>query len=77
MADLIKKRNKNWADTNEIRALIYIWEQNIDDLVKKKRNRFIYERMSADLEAFGFQRSSDEIRCKVKNLSAMYRYVFR
>ncbi|GFT99026.1 hypothetical protein TNCV_3794041 [Trichonephila clavipes] len=68
----IKLRRENWSE-RETLLLIAIWKETKQDLKKTKRNRVVYEHMSKVLSIYNVNRSSLEIRRKVKNLSVQYR----
>ncbi|GFQ80307.1 msantd1 [Trichonephila clavata] len=68
----IKLRRENWSE-RETLLLIAIWKETKQDLKKTKRNRIVYEHMSKVLNIYNVNRSSLEIRRKVKNLSVQYR----
>ena len=64
--------------TTEItRALIAVWGQanvqnQLDGVV---RNRTIYEKISRELAQLGYDRSWEQCRTKIKNLTQKYRKV--
>ena len=70
------KMASGWS-TEETRALISVWgEANVQDqLDSVKRNKDIYERISAQLSAQGWTKSWKQCRVKVKNLTQRYRKV--
>ena len=61
----------------QTRALISIWEQ--EDVQREldgvARNRIIYERMSSELRELGVEKTWQQRRTKVKNLTFRYRKV--
>ena len=61
----------------QTRALISIWGQ--EDVQREldgvARNRIIYERMSSELRELGMEKTWQQCRTKVKNLTFRYRKV--
>jgi len=59
----------NWTDT-QILKLIEIWgEEDIQEqLETAKRNKLVYDRMAEQLQAFGIDKSGEQVRSKVKKL---------
>lgn len=65
-------RKMNWSE-NEIICLIHLWQENYENLTKMKRNRLVYDVISAGLHENGYQRTSEEIQKKISNLFAKYK----
>ncbi|XP_041740660.1 myb/SANT-like DNA-binding domain-containing protein 1 isoform X1 [Coregonus clupeaformis] len=69
------RRARNWTDA-EMKGLLYVWEQNVAELKKCKRNAKIYEKMAQRFfELTGEQRHREEIKMKITNMSFQYRQV--
>ncbi|XP_021470904.1 myb/SANT-like DNA-binding domain-containing protein 1 [Oncorhynchus mykiss] len=69
------RRARNWTDA-EMKGLLYVWEQNVAELKKCKRNTKIYEKMAQRFfELTGEQRHREEIKMKITNMSFQYRQV--
>ncbi|XP_061923022.1 myb/SANT-like DNA-binding domain-containing protein 1 [Entelurus aequoreus] len=67
------RRAPNWTD-GEMKALLYVWEENHNELKTSKRNAKIYERMSQRFfQLTGEQRFKEEIKMKITNMSFQYR----
>ncbi|XP_054609987.1 myb/SANT-like DNA-binding domain-containing protein 1 [Dunckerocampus dactyliophorus] len=67
------RRAPNWTD-GEMKALLYVWEENHNDLKTSKRNAKVYERMSQRFfQLTGEQRFKEEIKMKITNMSFQYR----
>ncbi|XP_049617805.1 myb/SANT-like DNA-binding domain-containing protein 1 isoform X1 [Syngnathus scovelli] len=67
------RRAPNWTD-GEMKALLYIWEENHNELKTSKRNAKVYERMSQRFfQLTGEQRFKEEIKMKITNMSFQYR----
>ncbi|XP_019898688.1 myb/SANT-like DNA-binding domain-containing protein 1 isoform X2 [Esox lucius] len=67
------RRARNWTDA-EMKGLLYVWEQNVAELKKCKRNAKIYEKMAQRFfELTGEQRHREEIKMKITNMSFQYR----
>ncbi|KAM9833628.1 myb/SANT-like DNA-binding domain-containing protein 1 isoform X2 [Syngnathus typhle] len=67
------RRAPNWTD-GEMKALLYIWEENHSELKTSKRNAKVYERMSQRFfQLTGEQRFKEEIKMKITNMSFQYR----
>ncbi|XP_061664377.1 myb/SANT-like DNA-binding domain-containing protein 1 [Syngnathoides biaculeatus] len=67
------RRAPNWTD-GEMKALLYVWEENHNELKTSKRNAKVYERMSQRFfQLTGEQRFKEEIKMKITNMSFQYR----
>ncbi|XP_077598819.1 myb/SANT-like DNA-binding domain-containing protein 1 [Stigmatopora nigra] len=67
------RRAPNWTD-GEMKALLYVWEENHQQLKTSKRNAKVYERMSQRFfQLTGEQRFKEEIKMKITNMSFQYR----
>ncbi|XP_057710125.1 myb/SANT-like DNA-binding domain-containing protein 1 isoform X2 [Corythoichthys intestinalis] len=63
------RRAPNWTD-GEMKALLYVWEENHNELKTSKRNAKVYERMSQRFfRLTGEQRFKEEIKMKITNMS--------
>uniref|UniRef100_A0A3Q2XHS9 Myb/SANT-like DNA-binding domain-containing protein 1 n=2 Tax=Hippocampus comes TaxID=109280 RepID=A0A3Q2XHS9_HIPCM len=57
-----------------MKALLYVWEENHNELKTSKRNAKVYERMSQRFfQLTGEQRFKEEIKMKITNMSFQYR----
>ena len=65
-----------WS-VDETRALISVWGQaNVQSqLDGVMRNRVIFERIARDMEELGYERTWQQCRTKIKNLTQKYRKV--
>ena len=63
----------------ETAALIKIWgDENVQrQLHEVARNRSVYEKVSKELEKVGFERTWQQCRTKIKNITHKYRKVSR
>lgn len=69
------RRAPNWTDS-EMKALLYVWEENHNELKLSKRNAKVYEKMSQRFfHLTGEQRFKEEIKMKITNMSFQYRQV--
>lgn len=69
------RRAPNWTDS-EMKALLYVWEENHNELKMSKRNAKVYEKMSQRFfHLTGEQRFKEEIKMKITNMSFQYRQV--
>nr|XP_057923779.1 myb/SANT-like DNA-binding domain-containing protein 1 [Doryrhamphus excisus] len=67
------RRAPNWTD-GEMKALLFVWEENHNDLKTSKRNAKVYERMSQRFfQLTGEQRFKEEIKMKITNMSFQFR----
>ena len=64
-------------DYEQTKALISIWGQNNvqRELDGVARNRTVYERISSELRRVGVEKTWQQCRSKVKNLTFRYRKV--
>ena len=64
-------------NVEQTKALVSIWGQ--EDVHKEldgvQRNRVVYERISKELAALGMERTWQQCRTKIKNLTFRYRKV--
>ncbi|XP_053272459.1 myb/SANT-like DNA-binding domain-containing protein 1 [Pleuronectes platessa] len=67
------RRAPNWTD-GEMKALLYVWDENHNELKMSKRNAKVYEKMSQRFfQLTGEQRFKEEIKMKITNMSFQYR----
>lgn len=71
---MAKKRNE-WEE-KETYHLLGVWQNNVQDLRRTKRNSKVYCKMVEELKDLGVIKDSQEIINKIKNLSKKYRFVF-
>lgn len=64
-----------WRDEDTWK-LIQVWRRNILNLRRTKRNKYVYDNMSRELQSMGLIIGIEEIRNKIKNLTKKYRYVY-
>jgi len=66
----------SWS-VEETKALIAVWGQESvqNQLERVHRNRDVYQRISMELEEYGYEKSWQQCRTKVKNLTQRYRKV--
>ena len=64
-------------NTEETRTLISIWgEESIQSkLDKTHRNRDVFERIAREMSDVGYEKSWQQCRTKIKNLTQKYRKV--
>ena len=64
-------------NTEETRTLISIWgEESIQSkLDKEHRNRDVFERIAREMSDVGYEKSWQQCRTKIKNLTQKYRKV--
>ena len=64
-------------NTEETRTLISIWgEESIQSkLDKAHRNREVFERIALEMSDVGYEKSWQQCRTKIKNLTQKYRKV--
>ena len=64
---------------DETRALVGIWgQENIqNELDGVARNRTIYEKIAKELREIGYEKTWQQCRTKIKNLTQKYRKVSR
>ncbi|XP_023243980.1 ELMO domain-containing protein F-like [Centruroides vittatus] len=67
-----RKRMVNWSH-HETVTLISLWKEHLYDLRSSKRNGHVYLSIGKKLIEHGIDRSVNEIRTKVMNLTAEYR----
>ncbi len=53
--------------------LIEVWGENNKDLLGCKRNKPIYQKMSESMALYNTNRTADEIRRKIRNLTSDFR----
>ena len=63
-----------WRD-DETKALIGLWGDVQEELYAVTRNRVVYERVAVRMNELGFDRTWQQCRTKVKNLTQQYRKV--
>ena len=63
-----------WS-AEETRSLISLWgEANVQSqLDGVSRNRVIYERIARDMDSLGYERTWEQCRTKIKNLTQRYK----
>lgn len=66
------KRKPNWND-DEVKVLLRVWKDYYRKLTTIKRNQFLYEDMSKEMESYGVFRDAPDVRCKIKNLTKMFK----
>ena len=66
-------RGLTWGH-DETRALIHIWSDPIiqQELETSRRNYLTYEKIAKNLKGFGFERTADQCRNKIKQLKVCY-----
>ena len=66
-------RGLTWGH-DETRALIHIWSDPSiqQDLETSRRNYLTYEKIAKNLKGFGFERTVDQCRNKIKQLKVCY-----
>jgi hypothetical protein len=67
-----QKRNSKWSEA-EIMLLIEVWGENNKDLLGCNRNKPIYQKMSESMALYNTNRTADEIRRKIRNLTSDFR----
>ena len=67
-----------WS-TDATRALVSIWSQESfqSELDGVNRNRTIFERIAKELRAKGYEKTWQQCRTKIKNLTQRYRKVWK
>lgn len=73
---VLKKRFKWSSDLEDV--LICLWEENINNLRKQKRNGHVYAQMADQFNSMLENRVKidlNEIHNKINNLTQRYRYV--
>ena len=65
-----------WS-VEETRALVGVWGQaNVqNELDGVTRNRVVYERIAKEMEELGYERTWQQCRTKIKNMTQKYRKV--
>ncbi|KAG0444836.1 hypothetical protein HPB47_013329, partial [Ixodes persulcatus] len=58
---------------SETRALIQVWEDNLQDLRRQKRNAGVYDTMVLHLGRLEIHRTRKQVIAKIDNLTHMYR----
>lgn len=76
METAVKERRKRtfWNDASEA-YFVDLWEQQLDQLLSEKKNTHVYQEMSANLAKHGIELSVPDIKYKISNLTAKYRYM--
>ena len=66
-----------WNSAEETRALVGVWgQQNVQsELDGVTRNRTVFERIAKEMRELGFERTWQQCRTKIKNLTQKYRKV--
>ncbi|XP_062503192.1 zinc finger and SCAN domain-containing protein 29-like [Corticium candelabrum] len=64
----------HWRD-EETKHLVTLWSQNDVQLVLNggKRNRFVFEEISRNMNSAGYSKTADQCKCKIKKLKFTYR----
>ncbi|XP_055714454.1 uncharacterized protein LOC129808697 [Phlebotomus papatasi] len=66
------KSRKDWSD-GEVRMFISIWRDHHYDLRRQKRHRKVHQAMSEELKKNGVNKTENEVKTKIKNMTARYR----
>lgn len=74
-SSLAKSSRVHWTES-ETRALIQVWEDNLQDLRRQKRNAGVYDTMVLHLGRLEIHRTRKQVIAKIDNLTHMYRQVF-
>ncbi|XP_049527525.1 myb/SANT-like DNA-binding domain-containing protein 1 [Dermacentor silvarum] len=69
-----RKERARWTEA-ETFTLIRIWEDNIGDLRRAKRNAKVYAAIFEKLRAAGIEKTLKDIKSKIENLADKYREI--
>ncbi|XP_064472709.1 myb/SANT-like DNA-binding domain-containing protein 1 isoform X2 [Ornithodoros turicata] len=66
----------SWSEA-ETRALINLWEANLSNLRRQKRNGKVYQQITDKLRGVGIVKNKKQVHGKIENLTQKYRRVRR